>query len=168
MLIPFIMLAIMGAVPQNPGSVPHALYLSVVQIDHQGPGTDTQVLIKVFSNDLEDVIRAAYPKQYLAAQPATFCTANKVAIGQYFQSKLRFDVNGTDRELSFLRGEWENEVYWLHFKLRVPEAWRSLSVRASHFMEIFSTQSNVIQVKYLAERRFARLTRESDTVEFEF
>lgn len=146
----------------------HAIYLSVVQIDHSDPDQDAQVLIKVFTDDLQDVIRAAYPKEYQPADLAPFCISNQHWIESYFQSKLGCEINGRPTELVFASCNRENEVYWLKFTIKTPKRWQTIKVTASFFMEIFSTQSNVIQLLNEEKKRFARLTKNSEEVTFEF
>lgn len=149
--------------------LPHALYLAVVQIDHREAGTETtQVLVKVFTDDLQDVIRASYPEQFLRAVPEIFCKLNHKAIERYFRSKLKCRINGGEVTLRFERSTWENEVFWLSFTTKTPKTWDAISVEAAFFTEIFPTQSNIIQITHAGEKRFARLTRENKKADFTF
>lgn len=146
----------------------HAIYLSVVRIEHREASGEAQLLVKVFTDDLRDVIRSGYPEQYAPAAEDLFCSLNRTSIQQYFQDKLQINVNGHPARLSLLEGQRENEVYWLSFRLEGPERWREVAVTASFFMEIFSTQSNIIQLINGDEKRFARLTRTARLAEFSF
>lgn len=150
------------------GAMPHALYLSVVQIDQSDVDSDAQILVKVFANDLQDVVRAAYPEAYERTQDQVFCASNKQAIERYFREKLNCRINGDRATLFLLNGTQENDVYWLKFRLQGPHKWQNISIQASFFMEIFSTQSNIIQIIYGMEKRFARLTQKSQTADFGF
>lgn len=159
-LLPFI--------PAEKGPATHALYLSVVQIEHSKVGTAAKVLVKVFKDDLQDVIRAAYPEHYEPTGNDVFCENNKLLIERYFREKLNLQINGDPAGLDFLEGTQENDVYWLKFQIEGSRKWQDISIHASFFMEIFSTQSNIIQVINGQERRFARLTRNSQTADFNF
>lgn len=147
----------------------HGIYLSVVQIDHPAQGDEAAILIKVFTDDLQDVIRAAYPGEIRPAQGAQFISDNSALIGSYFQQHLSCRFNAGDAaSLQWISGTPENEVYWLKFTLQVPKKWRELSIKAPFFTEVFPAQSNIIQLLHGSEKRFARLTKSEDEALFHF
>lgn len=146
----------------------HGLYLGVVQIDHSDAGTNARIMVKVFTNDLEDVIRAAHPETFERGSTETFCDRNRDPIEAYFRENLQCQINGVLKELKFLEGSQKNDVFWLQFELQAPEQWETISVRASFFMEIFSDQSNIVQVINGTDKRFARLTKAASLAEFTF
>lgn len=146
----------------------HGLYLSVVQIDHKAVKGEAQILLKVFTDDLESVLRAAYEDQYQLSKPEFFCQANKDLIETYFQTHFACQINTASSKLTFVSATLENEIYWLKFTLDVPIEWDTVKINAPFFTEIFSTQSNIIHVLHGGEKRFARLTKGSAEVVFEF
>ncbi|MEZ4993988.1 MAG: DUF6702 family protein [Saprospiraceae bacterium] len=148
--------------------VPHALYLAVVQIDHSQAGTEAKLLVKVFASDLESVLRAAYGEQFRREAGEDFPRANSRLIEAYFREHLVCMIDGKIAGLQYSDAQRENDVFWLNFALQVPVRWKKMSVQASFFMEIFSTQSNIIHLIHSGEKRFARLTKAEDTVGFEW
>lgn len=144
---------------------PHALYLSVVQIDHTQPEPKAEMLIKVFADDLESVLRAAYGDQCRRSPVGTFCTANSELINAYFLENFSCIINDQAIEITYLHATQENDVYWLKFSLQVPVQWSTVAIEAPFFMEIFSTQSNIIQLLHGAEKRFGRLTKGHNLME---
>ena len=126
-------------------------------------------MIKVFADDLQDVIRAAYPGKSRPGHGAQFIADNGALIESYFQAHFlcRFNA-GKAALLKWVSGKPENEVYWLKFALQTPERWRELVIKAPFFTEIFPAQSNVIQLLHGPDKRFARLTKNDDEVQFDF
>lgn len=154
-----------GKVPEAPA---HALYLAVVQVDHSRSDEEAKVLVKVFTDDLRDAVRAAYPQEFVPTELSQLCQRNRQLIEAYFQAKLNFQINAQSRPLSFAGHSLENEVFWLQFRLQAPERWKTIAIDAPFFMELFSTQSNIIQVIDTSGKFFARLTRDDHRVRFAF
>ena len=98
----------------------HAIYISVVEIDHRDPSKQTQVKIKVFTDDLENALRNTFghPFQLPDAQA---CLKEKQAIDDYFQQHFKLEVDGKKTVLSFQKGERNNDATWLYFDLSWSE-----------------------------------------------
>jgi hypothetical protein len=147
---------------------PHALYLAVVQIDHSDAGTEAKVLIKVFADDLESVLRAAYGEDCRRVAEEEFCRANGKLIETYFSEYFSCVIDGQKAGLTYQDARKETDVYWLNFSLKVPSTWKKINIRAPFFTEIFSAQSNIIHLLHGDDKRFARLIKENDSVQFEW
>ena len=167
--LPFLLCVMMILLPgKKLSNSSHALYISVVQIDHRDVQSDANILVKVFANDLQDAVRASFPKDFVPTDTDAFCSANKASIEAYFLEKLHVLINGQETTLKFLNGTRENDVFWLKFTLKAPENWADITIRASFFMELFSSQSNIIQVTHASKKRFARLTKSEPNIVLDF
>jgi len=138
----------------------HAVYISVVEF--QGK----ELRLKLFTDDLQDAIRND-SQAFQSSDDQNFCRVNRTPIESYFRKKIKIKVNG--RQISFrLRdSKLEGDSYWIAFDLDASEEWKTLSLTASHFMELFPTQTNIIKV-IGSKQRFCKLTTSNRTCSISF
>ncbi len=134
----------------------HAIYIGVVQIDHLKASSTAQIQIKVFADDLTNCLQHAFPKESLFSE-SELCNNQKEKITQYFNENLSLSINQQSSKLTFQNCSVEQDTYWLKFEMSCPPTWHRLDVSAGFFMELFPTQSNIVQVKNGDEQGFERL-----------
>lgn len=139
----------------------HAIYLSVVEI------TENSISIKVFSDDLRDVIRG-YSDEYVGKGLEEFVSANQLIIDSYFSEYFKLAINGQSVKLKLTRAMNENDAYFLYFSFESPTEWKQVKVKGSFFTELFPDQSNVVTIKKNGKKYFARLTKSNPTYEITF
>lgn len=145
----------------------HAIYLSVAEVEHKNSEKKAKIKIKVFTNDLEDVLMNAYHER-ISLDDASICEKNKIMIEGYFLKHFKYAINGISIALSFERCETNGDATWLHFNITCPPQWNKISVTADYLMELFPTQSNVVSIQHGNEKRFININKSktSDVVTF--
>ena len=147
---------------------PHGVYLSVVQIDHLSGQDEALVVMKVFSDDLRNAVRAGNQTKIRLTGDETFCLDNKALIETYFRKNFLCRVNNEPLSMHFKTGNLQGEVYLLQFSLSGPTQWKKVAINAAYFTELFSTQTNIIHLSNGREKRFARLNKKKPEVVFNF
>lgn len=142
----------------------HAIYIATVEIR---ASAEAEVNIKVFADDLQDVLRN-YEEKPLVLGDETTLIANRQLIEAYFNEHLKFILNNQRKSLIFMDGTKENDVYFLSFKMITPEDWQTLSIKGDFFMEVFPDQSNVFTVYQAEKKQFCRTTKSSTEYTFTF
>jgi hypothetical protein len=61
-----------------------------------------------------------------------------------------------------------HDVYLLEFIMDCEKVWNNLEIKADYFMELFPTQSNIIQIEYKNEKRFHRLLKDESVFKTKF
>ena len=89
---------------------PHAFYLAVIQLDHAAGGATAQVTIKVFTDDLQDALRNAFPDEFRPVATAAFCERLGEQAGRYFARHFSCVINGEERSMILQRCELQNDV----------------------------------------------------------
>jgi hypothetical protein len=138
----------------------HAIYVSVLEIE-QG-----SLKVKVFANDLEDAIYN-HCQQRLDLLTGN-CSQSKSLIDNYFSDHLAVKIDGQERKFSYKTCEVNDISLWLTFEFNTPAKWRKVEITADYLMELFPTQSNVVSVSYLKEKRMFRLTKGATTETISF
>ncbi len=145
----------------------HAVYISVVEVNHNSETLESFLSVKVFTDDLQNVIRN-FNSDFAKASNEEFVNANKKDIIEYFSKHLIFAVNDKLQKMEFVSSVLVSDVYFLNFKFKSKSAWEKLEITADFFTEIFPDQSNVMTIKYAGEKYFARLTKSKPAYFIEF
>lgn len=145
----------------------HAIYIGVVQMSHVENRPSADIIVKVFQDDLQDVLKNAFDLKKMEAEIAYY-NQYQLEIEQYFQNHLSCSINGQSMSLRLKKGEKAAEVYLLSFEIACPEVWKTVDIRADFFMELFPIQSNILHVENGKKKRFGRMKKDTDELRFEF
>lgn len=145
----------------------HALYLSVIQIQKEPSAETAQVNIKVFTDDLHSALKNAFP-DYTILKEDLICEEGEAFIETYFQKHFSCEINATRSQLTFQDCQIENEVFWLSFEMTCPKKWLNFKISADFFMELFPTQTNVLNLTNESEKRFCRMTKSESSCQTSF
>jgi len=145
----------------------HAIYISVVELNHDPITLESSVSVKVFQDDLKDIIRN-FNADYNPAQREDFVEKNQLDIAAYFKENLVFKTNDQVGDLEFVSSEIENDAYFLNFKIKSFDPLKKIEVVADFFTELFPDQSNVLTIKNGEKKYFARLTKSKPSYSFTF
>ncbi|HHH49469.1 MAG TPA: hypothetical protein ENK52_00655 [Saprospiraceae bacterium] len=146
----------------------HGLYLSTIKITHQNNSTATDIQLKVFTNDLQDVIHNFAPEEFKASDEKQFFYIHQKQIEQYFAQHLICQFNSQNIPIGQASYELKNDVYLVNFILETPKEWKTISIKANYFMELFPMQSNIIHIENGKEKRFGKLSKNSENLKFSF
>ena len=127
----------------------HALYIGVIKIEHQEGSTLSNLSIKVFSDDLHNALKNEFDWKELPTISVA-CGIHSAALQQYFENHLTIWINNEPVSLELQTCENNSEVYILNYTFSPPSKWQTLTLQADFLMELYPTQSNVLQVQYKA------------------
>lgn len=142
----------------------HAIYIATVEIRASAAA---EVNIKVFADDLQDVLRN-YEEKPLVLGDETALMANKQLIEAYFNEHLKVSLNELPKSLTLITGTKENDAFFISFQMNTPEVWQTLSIKGDFFMEVFPDQSNVFTVYKAEKKQFCRTTKSLTEYTFTF
>ena len=145
----------------------HAVYISVVELNHDSEKQESFLSVKVFTDDLQNIIRNFNP-DFTQASNEQFVDSNEEDIAVYFSEHLTFTVNDELAQMEFVSSVLVSDVYFLNFKFKSSGEWKKLEITADFFTELFPDQSNVMTIKYKGEKYFARLTKSKPDYFIEF
>ena len=135
----------------------HAIYISLIEVDHKDFGGNATIKIKVFANDMEDAIRNASNKTINFLDPSG-CANGKAEVEDYFSRHFSYTIDGKATPLALAQCEPKGDAVWFYFRIDCPARWGQVEVKADFLMELFPTQSNVITIHHGDEKRFLRTT----------
>ena len=135
----------------------HAIYITVIEIDHEKADIEANVNVKIFTDDLENGLTNYSGRATKLAQDLDL-ERNRKIIEQYLNKHI---IGAIDRQKIMLSlSSWEiyKDVIWLNFSIKCPASWNSFKIKADLLMELFPTQTNVVQVTHGDEKRYLKLT----------
>lgn len=151
----------------------HALYIGVIKIEHQEDTALTTMDIKVFSDDLQNALKNEFGWKELP-NISIACEEHTDVLLQYFQNHLSLFINNKPVSLALQTCKNDSEVYILRYTFAAAKKWTSLTLQADFLMELFPTQSNVLQVQYqvtgsagTTQPYFGRMTKGKERVYFD-
>lgn len=162
----FALLPLKQHIDHLPIKFDHAIYISVVEIEHESDGA-ALISIKVFSDDISDAI-FNHSQNRLKFEPNAACSGHKNEITQYFDEHLKISINDKDVELLLRNCEINGESVWFNFKADSPNKWNELTIKDDHLMELFPTQTNIFNVTDGEHKKMFKLTTGNKTLTFSF
>jgi hypothetical protein len=130
----------------------HAIYISVIDVKEEA------ISIKVFSDDLRDVLRN-YSDTYVNMGFEEFTSTNQSLISDYFTDHFKIVINGESLKLQLIEIKKENDAHFLYFSIESPAVWKQIEVKGNFFIELFPDQSNILTITKDGEKYFSRLTK---------
>lgn len=151
----------------------HAIYIGTIKIHHQEQDKHTTIDVKVFSDDLQNALKSKLQLTYLP-DLLTLCSDSTNSLQTYFNQHLQLEINDQKVTSTLSDCQMVNDVHLLQFQIDSPVKWEKLKVTANFLMELFPTQSNVLQVQYeknkstKAASYFGRMTIGKETLVLDF
>jgi hypothetical protein len=149
------------SLPLLAATPPHAIYLATIQGEISR--TEAKLSLKVFADDWRDALRNRFPgEQALPASPR-LCEAFAPLMERYLAEHLSLKLDQQALTFSLQSCELLTDVYVLSCSAPVDNpAWKLAEIRADLLMELFPTQTNVVQLKRGQDGspRLFRLTKE--------
>lgn len=149
----------------------HAIYIGVIKIDYQEQDASASIQLKVFSDDLQNALKHELNLATLPAHTA-LCLPSHLQI--YFEKHLQCRINDQPTNFQLNNCTPYKDVHLLEGHLDSIPTWKTFTLKADFLMELFPTQSNIVQLNYqkigAAEPQtyFGRMTKGNDSFEIEF
>lgn len=135
----------------------HALYLSVIEMTISGSQLQ-EMKVKVFSDDLVDVVRAELGEMIPLSKE--YSNDDLKFIETYFFSHLWLVNESDTMKFGIQNAVIEGDATWIDFVME-EEILGDFELIADYFMEIFPTQANMLRLNIDGQKSFHQV-RKSD------
>ena len=148
-------------------SVAHPLYVSVTEINHNASEKSLEISIKIFSDDLEQILEKNNKTQLdiLAAKDKAHFDQY---IPDYITKNLVLKVDGKQLPLSFVGFEVENEAAYCYFEVRNVASVKKLDIQNSILYDFNDTEMNIVHVTVNGSRKSNKVNYPQKAVDFSF
>jgi hypothetical protein len=139
----------------------HPLHISVTEIEYDPKEKELEILIRVFTSDLEKAIRIEEGKQDLDILSPESGRSSKELFSKYFLSHFSVGLDGKEKECKFLGFEVEGQTLTAYIQVIPVNNWKEIRINNSLLVDVFDDQSNLVHVTVGKEVKSLRLV--SDT-----
>lgn len=124
----------------------HEFYLSVTDINYVQDEKSLQIISRVFTDDLENVINTRYEKDFKLI-PRFEVEEIDTYIKKYIQTKFILETNQGRLPLKYLGRKYEDDMVYLFLEVVNIDDFEYLSVENSMLTDLFEDQKNMIHFK---------------------
>lgn len=138
----------------------HKFYVSITKIEYKKEKQALQLICKIFTDDLEDVLQARYDKDLRMDSGGDESRIDQL-LSQYLDMKLSIKLDGREVKLKYLGKKYEIDIIRVYLEGTEISAFRQIEVTNEILMELFEDQENIIHCSVDDTRRSLVLKKES-------
>lgn len=126
----------------------HPVHICAANVELQPEKRQFSILIKLYSNDLQDAVSKLYDVGLTITDTVSF-NKNISTIIDYFKRNFIIIIDNKDQlDLKYQKRYNDFEATWINFTADVDKSIKSLTIRNTILMESFNDQTNLIIVAY--------------------
>nr|WP_321356981.1 DUF6702 family protein [uncultured Draconibacterium sp.] len=136
----------------------HPFYVSICQVNFNQQSQSLEISVKIFVDDLiEGLSEEGHNKLYIGETREDAHTDEYIY--DYLKKSIRFKVNDKDVEPAFVGKEMEKDVVWAYMEIDNIANLIDIEVNCNLLTDVFSDQSNIIQVTKSGETKNLLLSK---------
>lgn len=151
-----------------PGSLgnDHAIYISVIEINHDLEAKEASIQFKIFKDDLNDAVRNQYQEHHDidSVQSVHY----QMGISNYLIEHFILFINRNKVSFHSFTFNLEEDAVFVQARFKAQADWKQITIQSDLLLELFPTQQNIIHLKNGKENRFAKLSRKQQQIDFVF
>lgn len=156
-----------GGLVFNPAATYHPIFVSVTEIEHNAKDKTLEISCKIFTDDFETTLRAAYKTYVDLLKPKDRNAMNKL-VGDYVQKHLLIKVDGKPVALEFLGYEQDEEGITSYYQVNNIAAVKKLDITNNILFEYKKEQISIIHTTINGNKKSSKLVNPEDKYSFEF
>lgn len=145
----------------------HKFYVSVTEIELNPKSQSLQIISRVFTDDLENVLRQRYDDNLRLGEGYESGEVNKV-IPVYLKQKMKISLDGRSRELKYIGREYDNDMTVFYIEVENVKSFKDIKIMNALLTDLFEDQKNLVHVEYKNKTKSLILAKgkEEDIIKF--
>ena len=148
-------------------AITHPLYVSVTEINHNAAEKTLEISIKVFSDDLEQILEKNNNTQLDIAAEKDKAHFNQY-IPSYFDKNLVLTVDGKAVKLSYVGFEIDKESALCYFEVKNIPSVKKVDITNSILYDFNDSEMNIMHVTVGGNRKSSRVNYPDKAASFQF
>ncbi|MDQ0106162.1 hypothetical protein SAMN05660909_01331 [Chitinophaga terrae (ex Kim and Jung 2007)] len=148
-------------------TVLHPFYVSVTEIAHDAGKQELQVTCRIFTDDLENTLRAQFKTPVDITNPANRKKVDEY-IAAYLSQHLVITLDGKTVSLHYLGYKIEEDAVWSFLEAEKIPVPKTVQVKNDLLYEKHPTQINMIHVMVNGTRKSSKLDNPKSLATFSF
>jgi hypothetical protein len=145
----------------------HPIYVSVTEIEHNAKAKTLEISCKIFTDDFEKTLRAAYNTHVDLLDPKEKAAMDKL-VNDYVQKHLKVAVNGAPVALKYLGYERIDEGIYSYYQADNILSVKKIAVTDNILYEYKDQQLSLIHVIVNGDRKSTKLNNPEDKFSIEY
>ena len=154
---------IIGLLPFFAFTAAHKFYVSVTQVTYSPKDEALQITSRVFTDDLENVLKERYGAdlQLATSEEAEIAASH---IEKYLRTKFVLSINGKETAYHYLGKRYDNDIVVCYMEVSgiPPDSIRSLEIQNELLTDFFEEQKNIVHVTINDLKKSFVLVRENN------
>lgn len=145
----------------------HKFYVSVTEIELNSKSQSLQIISRVFTDDLENVLRQRYDDNIRLGEGFESGDVNNL-ISKYLQQKVRITLDGKSRDIKFIGREYDNDMTVFYIEVEEVTSFQNIKIMNALLTDLFEDQKNLVHVAYKNKTKSLILAKgkEEDLLKF--
>lgn len=145
----------------------HKFYVSVTEIEHNPKAESLQIISRVFTDDLENVLRKRYDDKIRLGEDVETPGVEQL-FARYLDQKLGVNLDGKKHELQYIGREYDNDMVVFYIEVKNVKDFRDIKVMNTVLMDLLEDQKNLVHVEFKGKTKSLILARgkEEDILKF--
>lgn len=146
----------------------HKFYVSVTEIVHNEKAQSLQIISRVFTDDLEDLLQMRYDQDIKLLSKGDQGDVEK-SLQNYLGRKFSIKIDGKSYKAEYLGKEYENDMTLLYLEVPGIKSVNSVKVKNAVLTDLFEDQKNLVHVELKGKTKSLILTgdKNEDVLFFE-
>lgn len=140
----------------------HPLHISVTEITLDEKEKELEIMLRIFTDDLELAIRNAKNEPELNLIHPVNTTTDKL-VWEYLQPRLKLIADGKVQTVKYLGHETDEDVLVFYIQVQPVKKFRTITITNSIITEVYEDQANLINMTVSDETKSLRLMRNNPT-----
>jgi hypothetical protein len=147
----------------------HPIHVSVTEIEMDEKDKRLEIMMRVFTDDLELTLRQATNQPELDFLSLSAKGRDEIVAG-YLKNHFKISLDGKAQKVTYLGHEQEDPALIFYIEVPNVKKWKTIQVHNDIIMEVHTDQSNLVHVTVKEKIRSLRLTKNTpaDKLTFDF
>ncbi|MEO8769830.1 MAG: DUF6702 family protein [Ferruginibacter sp.] len=147
--------------------VKHPIYVSVTEIEHNAKDKTLEISCKIFTDDFEKALRAAYKTHVDLLNPSEKTAMDKL-VSDYVKKHLVINANGKAQQLQYKGYEQIEEGIYSYYQVDNIPTLKSITVTDNVLYEYQTQQMSLLHITVDGKRQSTRLVNPDDKVSISY
>jgi hypothetical protein len=143
----------------------HPIHVSVTEIAYDEKEKELEIILRAFADDIELGIRQQRNQPELNVLAAADL---KTMLWNYVQPHFTIQLDGKPHPIKYIGYEKEDEVFIFYIQVQPAKPWKTIDIKNSVLTEVYTDQSNLINVTHQTKTKSLRLMRDNPSGKLTF
>jgi hypothetical protein len=147
----------------------HPIHVSVTEIEMDEKDKRLEIMMRVFTDDLELTLRQATKQPELDFLGQSEKSRDEI-VSAYLKNHFKISLDGKMQKITYLGHEQEDPALIFYIEVPNVKKWKNIEIQNDIIMEVHADQSNLVHVTLKETIRSLRLTKNNpvDKLTFDF